>query len=42
MQIWNTAGQECFITVVSSYFKGAHGIFITYDITNKESYLSKI
>ena len=38
MQIWDTAGQERFRTVVSSYFKGSHGIFIIYDITNRESF----
>ena len=38
MQIWDTAGQERFRTVVSSYFKGSHGIFIIYDITNRDSF----
>ena len=38
MQIWDTAGQERFKTVISSYFKGSHGIFVIYDITNRESF----
>ena len=38
MQIWDTAGQERFRNVISSYFKGAHGILLIYDITNKESF----
>ena len=38
MQIWDTAGQERFRTVVSTYFKGAHGILLLYDVTNKDSF----
>ena len=38
MQIWDTAGQERFRTVVSTYFRGAHGIFLIYDITNRDSF----
>ena len=37
MQIWDTAGQERFRNVISSYFKGAHGILLIYDITARES-----
>jgi len=32
LSIWDTAGQERFRTITSSYYKGAHGIFVTYDI----------
>ena len=38
MQIWDTAGQERFRNVISSYFKGAHGILLIYDITCRESF----
>ena len=38
MQIWDTAGQERFRTVVSTYFRGAHGILLLYDVTNKDSF----
>jgi Ras-related protein Rab-1A len=38
LQIWDTAGQERFRTVVSTYFRGAHGIFLIYDITNRDSF----
>ena len=38
MQIWDTAGQERFRNVISSYFKGAHGILLIYDITSRDSF----
>ena len=38
MQIWDTAGQERFKTITSSYYKGAHGIFLVYDISDRKSY----
>ena len=38
MQIWDTAGQERFKNIQASYYKGANGIFVVYDITNRESF----
>ena len=36
--MWDTAGQEKFKTIVSAYYKGAHGIILVYDICDKRSY----
>ena len=40
LQIWDTAGQERYRSLTSSYYKGCHGCFIVYDITNEASFQS--
>ncbi|TFK00185.1 protein FAM65B [Platysternon megacephalum] len=38
LQIWDTAGQEQFHTISTSYFRGARGFVLVYDITNSDSF----
>ena len=38
VQIWDTAGQEKYSSLTSSYYKSAKGALVVYDITDKESF----
>ena len=38
LQIWDTAGQERFKTVTSAYYRGADGIIIVYDQSEKTTF----
>lgn len=37
-QIWDTAGQEKFRAISSSYYRGAIGAFLIYDITKQTTF----
>jgi Ras-related protein Rab-18 len=38
LSIWDTAGQERFRTITSSYYRGAQGVILVYDVANRESF----
>ncbi|ORZ02363.1 ras family-domain-containing protein [Syncephalastrum racemosum] len=38
LTIWDTAGQERFRTLTSSYYRGAQGVILVYDVTNRETF----
>jgi hypothetical protein len=38
LQIWDTAGQERFKTICTAYYRGAQGIFLTYDVSDRKSF----
>ncbi|KAL3884346.1 hypothetical protein ACJMK2_024493 [Sinanodonta woodiana] len=38
LQMWDTAGQERFQTITTSYYRGAMGVMLVYDITNETSF----
>jgi len=40
IQIWDTAGQERFRTITSSYYRGAHGMILTFDLTQPATFRS--
>ena len=38
LQIWDTAGQEKFRSVVKNYYRGAIGVLIVFDLTKNETF----
>ncbi|KAG0327671.1 Ras- protein Rab-4A, partial [Podila humilis] len=40
LQIWDTAGQERFRSVTRSYYRGAAGALLVYDISNRNTFTS--
>ena len=38
LQIWDTAGQEAFQAITRTYYNGAAGALVVYDITRRETF----
>lgn len=38
LTVWDTAGQERFRTLTSSYYRGAQGVAMVYDVTRRDSF----
>ncbi|XP_064937546.1 ras-related protein RABB1c-like [Musa acuminata AAA Group] len=38
LQIWDTVGQEAFGSITRSYYRGAAGALLVYDITRRETF----
>ncbi|XP_004487032.1 ras-related protein RABE1c-like [Cicer arietinum] len=38
IQVWDTAGQERFRTITNTYYRGAMGVLLVYDVTDEFSF----
>ena len=38
VQVWDTAGQERYRSITNAYYRGAEGILIVFDVTNRETF----
>uniref|UniRef100_A0A8C9P439 Ras-related protein Rab-18 n=1 Tax=Spermophilus dauricus TaxID=99837 RepID=A0A8C9P439_SPEDA len=39
LAIWDTAGQERFRTLTPSYYRGAQGVILVYDVTKRDTFV---
>lgn len=40
LHIWDTAGQEKFRSIITSYYRNAHAVMLVFDMTNFYSFIS--
>ncbi|WWC86413.1 uncharacterized protein L201_001290 [Kwoniella dendrophila CBS 6074] len=38
LSVWDTAGQERFRTLTSSYYRGAQGVVLVYDVSSRQTF----
>jgi Ras-related protein Rab-2A len=38
LQIWDTAGQESFRSITRSYYRGAAGVILVFDVTRRDTF----
>lgn len=38
LNMWDTAGQERFKTITATFYRGAHGVILVFDLTDMESF----
>jgi len=38
LQIWDTAGQEMFRSIIATYYRGAHGVMLMFDVTRAQTF----
>ena len=38
LELWDTAGQEKFDSLVPMYYRNAHAVIVVYDVTDKETF----
>ena len=38
--IWDTAGQEMFNSLVTSYYRSSHGVLLVFDLNNRQSFIN--
>jgi small GTP-binding protein len=38
LQLWDTAGQERYRSITKTYYRGALGALVVFDITNVDSF----
>ena len=38
LQIWDTAGQESFRSIIKSFYRKAAAVFLVYSVNNRESF----
>jgi Ras-related protein Rab-1A len=38
VQLWDTAGQERFRAITHNYYRGAHGVVMTYDVSDRDTF----